>query len=69
MIFTNAGNEKHHFSIKEKHALTLSIYVLFDDRYNNFAFRARGGEPKTYHHGLEYDLMDFAMDVGYVVRF
>jgi len=66
---TGADDSNHQFNIKEKHALTLAIYVLFDYRFNNWVFRARGGGPKTYHHGLQYELMDFAMDVGYVVRF
>ncbi|MDH3327592.1 MAG: hypothetical protein OEM38_12880 [Gammaproteobacteria bacterium] len=66
---TNTDNSTHQFNIKDKHALTLAIYVLFDYRINNWVFRAGGGGPKTYSHGLQYNLMDFAMDVGYAVRF
>ncbi|MDH5257271.1 MAG: hypothetical protein OEX07_04665 [Gammaproteobacteria bacterium] len=69
IIYTGTDQSKHNFNIKEKHALTLAIYVLFDYRYNNWVFRARGGGPKTYNNGLEYDLFDFAMDVGYAIRF
>ncbi len=69
LILTNGDNSKYDFTITEKNALTLAVYVLFDYRFNNWTFRARGGGPSTYFRGLQYQLMDLSMDMGYAIRF